>query len=433
MRTKNNGTEYVKPKKNKEKGGGIFPKRIPYAILVLLMGITAAAFFSMMILVSIFPPDLNLIIIGIVTALLVVTTVLLARRRRWKRILGIIIGALFIVVIGAVSYYLGTAYATMNKISAISNDSTAETGSGASIDPTQEPFNLYITGIDRWAGEQDLDRSDVNMIMTIHPKTKKILLTSIPRDSYVKLHTAQQMDKLTHTGVYGVDETVNTVEDWLNIDLSYYLKLNFSSMRGIINAIGGIDVYSPVAFDSDISEYSYVKGWNHLNGKQALYFARERHAFEGQDSARVENQQRVVRAVIDKMTGSPAILLKYGEIMEVAGSNLSTNMSYDEIQDLVKMQMTDLASWDIESQKVEGEYDMDYVASLSHKNKYSVYRTDPESVQKCLDKIYDVMHPTSSELEEAEKNQRQGFIDSIIKNAKDRVENGKDADPAEEG
>ena len=397
------------------------------------MGITAAAFFSMMILVSIFPPDLNLIIIGIVTALLVVTTVLLARRRRWKRILGIIIGALFIVVIGAVSYYLGTAYATMNKISAISNDSTAETGSGASIDPTQEPFNLYITGIDRWAGEQDLDRSDVNMIMTIHPKTKKILLTSIPRDSYVKLHTAQQMDKLTHTGVYGVDETVNTVEDWLNIDLSYYLKLNFSSMRGIINAIGGIDVYSPVAFDSDISEYSYVKGWNHLNGKQALYFARERHAFEGQDSARVENQQRVVRAVIDKMTGSPAILLKYGEIMEVAGSNLSTNMSYDEIQDLVKMQMTDLASWDIESQKVEGEYDMDYVASLSHKNKYSVYRTDPESVQKCLDKIYDVMHPTSSELEEAEKNQRQGFIDSIIKNAKDRVENGKDADPAEEG
>lgn len=432
MRKQNNASGYINTKK-KAKGGGIFPKRIPYAILVLLMGITAIAFFSMMILVSIFPPDLNLIIIGIVMALLIVTSILLARRTRWKRLLGIIIGALFIVVIGAVSYYLGTAYATMNKISAISNESNAETGSGASIDPTEEPFNLYVSGIDRWAGEQDLDRSDVNMIMTVNPKTKKILLTSIPRDSYVMLHTARQMDKLTHTGIYGVDETVNTVEDWLNIDLSYYLKLNFSSMRGIINAIGGIDVYSPVAFDSDISEYSYVKGWNHLDGKQALYFARERHAFEGQDSVRVENQQRVVKAVIDKMTSSPAILLKYGEIMEVAGSNLSTNMSYDEIQDLVKMQMTDLASWDIESQKVEGEYDMDYVASLSHKNKYSVYRTDPESVQKCLNKIYDVMNPTSSELEEAEKNQRRGFIDSILKNARDRVENGKEADTAEEG
>ena len=432
MRSKNNVNGNIKTRK-RAKGGGLFPKRIPYAILVLLMGITAIAFFSMMILVSIFPPDLNLIIIGIVMALLIVTSILLARRTRWKRLLGIIIGALFIVVIGAVSYYLGTAYATMNKISAISNESNAETGSGASIDPTEEPFNLYVSGIDRWAGEQDLDRSDVNMIMTVNPKTKKILLTSIPRDSYVMLHTARQMDKLTHTGIYGVDETVNTVEDWLNIDLSYYLKLNFSSMRGIINAIGGIDVYSPVAFDSDISEYSYVKGWNHLDGKQALYFARERHAFEGQDSVRVENQQRVVKAVIDKMTSSPAILLKYGEIMEVAGSNLSTNMSYDEIQDLVKMQMTDLASWDIESQKVEGEYDMDYVASLSHKNKYSVYRTDPESVQKCLNKIYDVMNPTSSELEEAEKNQRRGFIDSILKNARDRVENGKEDDTAEEG
>ena len=99
-------------------------------------------------------------------------------------------------------------------------------GTGADIDPTAEPFNLYITGIDRWAGEQDLDRSDVNMIMTINPVTKKILLTSIPRDTYVKLHTAQQMDKLTHTGVYGVDETISTVEDWLNIDIAYYLKLN---------------------------------------------------------------------------------------------------------------------------------------------------------------------------------------------------------------
>ena len=376
-----------------EKGGGIFPKRIPYAILVLLMGIAAIAFFSMMLLVNIFPRDLSIFIIVTVFVLLILTSMLLARRRRWKRILGLIIGVLFVVVVGAVSYYLGTAYTTMNKISEISNTSNAEVGAGANIDPTSEPFNLYITGIDRWAGELDLDRSDVNMIMTIDPVTKKILLTSIPRDTYVRLHTAQQMDKLTHTGVYGVDETISTVEDWLNIDLSYYLKLNFSSMRGIINAIGGIDVYSPVEFDSDISEYHYDQGWNHLNGKQALYFARERHAFEGQDSVR---------------------------------------MSYDEIQDLIKMQMTDLASWDVQTQKIEGEYDMDYVASLSSKNKYSVYRPDPESVQKCLDKIYDVMHPTSAEIEKAEKDARRGFIESIIKKARNRVKNGETDELEEE-
>ena len=417
------------------KGGGIFPKRIPYAILVLLMGIATIALFYAMILVDVFPQDLTLLIIGVVLGLLIVTSILLARRKRWKRLLGIIIGALFVVVIGSVTYYLGTTYATMTKISQIANTSNAEIGTGADIDPTTEPFNLYITGIDRWAGEEDLDRSDVNMIMTINPVTKKILLTSIPRDTYVKLHTAQQMDKLTHTGVYGVDETINTVEDWLNIDLAYYLKLNFSSMRAIINAIGGIDVYSPVAFDSDISEYSYVKGWNHLNGKQALYFARERHAFEGQDSMRVENQQRVVKAVIKKLTTSTTLLTKYGEIMEVAGSNLSTNMSYHEIQDLIKMQMTDLASWDVETQKIEGEYDMDYVASLSSRNKYSVYRPDTESVSKCLDGIYDVQHPTSSEIGKANETKRKGFISSIISRAHNRVKNGKDAagDEEEEG
>ena len=414
------------------KGGGVFPKRIPYAILVLLMGVAAIALFYAMILVDVFPQDLTLLIIGIVMGLLIVTSILLARRKRWKRLLGIIIGALFVVVIGSVTYYLGTTYATMTKISQIANTSNAEMGTGADIDPTSEPFNLYITGIDRWAGEEDLDRSDVNMIMTINPVTKKILLTSIPRDTYVKLHTAQQMDKLTHTGVYGVDETINTVEDWLNIDLAYYLKLNFSSMRAIINAIGGIDVYSPVAFDSDISEYSYVKGWNHLNGKQALYFARERHAFEGQDSMRVENQQRVVKAVIKKLTSSTTLLTKYGEIMEVAGSNLSTNMSYHEIQDLIKMQMTDLASWDVETQKIEGEYDMDYVASLSSRNKYSVYRPDAESVRKCLDGIYAVQHPKNSEIEKANETKRKGFISSIISRAHDRVKNGKDAASDEE-
>lgn len=410
-----------------EKGGGIFPKRIPYAILVLLMGIAAIVFFLMMLLVNIFPRDLSIIIICIVFALLVLTSVLLARRRRWKRIMGLIIGCVFVVIVGATSYYLGTAYTTMNKISEISNTSNAEMGEGADVDPTSEPFNLYITGIDRWAGELDLDRSDVNMIMSINPVTKKILLTSIPRDSYVMLHTYQEMDKLTHTGVYGVDETINTVQDWLGIDLDYYLKLNFSSMRGIINAIGGIDVYSPVAFDSDISEYHYDQGWNHLNGKQALYFARERHAFEGQDSVRVENQQRVVKAVIKKLTSSPALLTRYGEIMEVAGSNLSTNMSYDEMQDLIKMQMTDLASWEVETQKIEGEYDMDYVASLSHKNKYSVYRTDAESVRKCVDGIYDIFHPTSAEIEKAEKELKKGFISSIINRARERVKNGSDS------
>lgn len=416
----------------KGKGGGLFPKKVPYAILVLLMGLAAIALLLAIILVDAFPADLTFIIIGVVLALLVLTSVLMARRTKWKRITGIVIGLVFVLAISTVTYYLGATYAMMNKISENDNFSNASTHAGSDIDLTTEPFNVYLTGIDRWAGEEDLDRSDVNMILTIHPVTKKILLTSIPRDTYVKLHTAQQMDKLTHTGVYGVDETINTVEDWLGVDLNYYVKLNFSAMRGIINAIGGIDVYSPVAFDSDISDCSYVKGWNHLNGKEALYFARERHAFEGQDAVRVENQQRVVKAIIKKLTSSTTLLTSYGDVMSVAGSNLETDMSYKEIQSLVKMQMTDLASWDIQSQKVEGEYDMDYVASLSSKRKYSVYRADQKSVDGCIQGIYELQNPPADEVAEALKNREKGFIANMIKKAADKARSVKDGKNGEE-
>lgn len=416
-----------------KKKAAILPKKTPYMILVLLMGVAAAFFLGAMIIVNAFPFDLTMIIVAVVMALLALACVLMARDKKWKRITGIIISILFVLVIGTVTYYLGATYATMNKISENTNFSNAANTDHTTKDLTSEPFNVYISGIDRWAGEKDLDRSDVNMIVTVHPVTKKILLTSIPRDTYVKLHTAQQMDKLTHTGIYGPEETISTVEDWLDIDLDYYVKLNFSAMRGIINAIGGIDVYSPVAFDSDISEYSYKKGWNHLNGKQALYFARERHAFEGQDSARVENQQRVVKAIIKKLTSSTAILTGYGDIMSVAGSNLETDMSYREIQSLVRMQMTDLASWDIESQKVEGEYDMDYVASLSSKNKYSVYRADQKSVDKCLAAIEKIKEPSEEELAEATRDRDRSFVVNAVKRAYERIRNGSSAGAGEEG
>ena len=259
------------------------------------------------------------------------------------------------------------------------------------------------------------------MIMTVNPKTKKILLTSIPRDTYVKLHTAQQMDKLTHTGVYGVDETINTVEDWLGIDLNYYVKMNFSAARDIINAMDGISVYSPVAFESSLKGYKYEKGWNRIGGDKALYFARERKAFEGQDSIRVENQQRVLKAIIKKMTSSSTLLMKYGDIMEAAGDNMSTNMPSEALTELAKMQITELVSWDVQTQKIEGEYDMDYVASLTQSQMFSVYRPDAESVNKCLASIRDVSNPSVSELEEAGGSTSRSFVINMIGRALESI------------
>lgn len=407
----------------------IFPRKPAYIIAIILMALAAIAFFVMMILADILPSDLTIILALIVTALLLLTCVLFASRSRWKRIVGILLALVFIVVISTVTSFMASTYNTLNEISATRTNATGPVA--RSVNVTEDAFNIYITGIDQWECEKglDLERSDVNMIVTVDPKTRKILLTSIPRDSYVKLHTAQLMDKLTHTGVYGVDETLSTVEDWLGIKINYYVKMNFSATRDIIDAMGGIRVYSPATFDSSLKEeYHYEKGWNLMGGNRALYFARERKAFEGQDSVRVENQQRVVEAMIDRMTSSTTLLTHYGDIMNAAGDNLTTNLSADDMTELVKMQITNPVKWDVETQKIEGEYDMDYVASLTQSQKFYIYRPDAVSVKECVDNIERVLNPKVSEIEEAEKNNSKSFVVNYIKHLVDSYTKIRDKD-----
>ena len=398
-----------------------FPRKPAYIIGILLMAAAAIAFLVMLIFADLLPSDLTIILAVVVIALLMLTCFMFASRYRWKRIIGIVIALVFVLVLVSVTGFMKSTFDTMNQISAAGI--SAEGPYAKSVNVVEEPFNIYITGIDQWEEEKgyDLERSDVNMIVTVNPLTKKVLLTSIPRDSYVMLHTAQAMDKLTHTGVYGVDETVNTVQDWLGIDLNYYVKMNFTAVRDIINAMGGIRVYSPVEFDSSLRPYHYKKGWNDLGGRQALFFARERHAFEGQDSVRVENQQRVLKAIIKKMTSSTTLLTSYDDVMAAAGKNMSTNMSSKDISELVKMQITDLAEWDIQSQKITGEYGEDYVASLSQRNKYSVYYTDPASVSECLNKIEAVQNPSAEELEEALKSKSRSFVINYLNMVTEKI------------
>lgn len=403
-----------------------FPRKPAYIIGILLLALAAIAFLGMLIIADLLPPDLTIIVAVAVVVLLMLTCFMFSSRYRWKRLIGIVLCLMLVFVLVSVTGFMSSTYATMNKIS--SSGISAEGPHAKSVNVTQEPFNIYITGIDQWEEEKgyDLERSDVNMIVTVNPLTKKVLLTSIPRDSYVKLHTAQAMDKLTHTGVYGVDETINTVQDWLDIDLNYYVKMNFTAVRDIINAMGGIRVYSPVEFDSSLRPYHYKKGWNDLGGRQALFFARERHAFEGQDSIRVENQQRVMKAIIKKMTSSSTLLTSYDDVMAAAGKNMSTNMSSKEMTELVKMQITDLAEWDIESQKMKGEYGEDYVASLSQKNKYSVYYVDEDSMKKCVEGIENIMNPSAAELEEAIKTKSRSFVLNYINMISEKIREAKD-------
>lgn len=403
-----------------------FPRKVPYIIALLIMGLAVAAFLVMLILADILPPDLTIIITVAVMALLLLTNFMFSSRYRWKRIIGIFLALIVVAGLAFVTNFLGSTYAMFNKMAG--STMTAVGPTAKSVDTTEESFNIYLTGIDQWESEKglDLERSDVNMLVTVNPVTKKVLLTSIPRDTYVKLHTAQQMDKLTHTGVYGVDETLNTVEDWLGIDINYYVKMNFTGAKDIINAMDGIAVYSPVAFESSLKGYKYEKGWNAMGGSRALYFARERKAFEGQDSIRVENQQRVIEAIIKKMTSKTTLLTKYGDIMSAAGDNIATNMPASDMTALAKMQITDLSEWDIEKQKIEGEYDMDYVASLTQSQKFSIYRPDQSSVRNCLTGIDNLMNPSLADIESAEENRSKSFVVNMINSALERM--NKDAD-----
>lgn len=408
-----------------------FPRKPGYIAALVIMGIVAVAFFAMLILADLLPSDLTIILSAIVVVLLLLTNFMFASRYRWKRIVGIFLAIVFVGVLAFVTNFMRCTYTMFNKIGVSTIEAEGPLAKDVSV--TEEPFSIYITGIDQFAYEKglDLERSDVNMIVTVNPVTHKVLLTSIPRDTYVKLHTAQEMDKLTHTGVYGVDETLNTVEDWLGIDLNYYVKMNFTGARNIMTAMNGIDVYSPVEFDSSLKDYHYNKGWNHLSGKEALYFARERKAFEGQDSIRVENQQRVVKAIIKKLTSSSTILLRYGAIMDAAGDNLTTNMSAEEMTELVKMQMTELCDWDVQTQKIEGEYGEDHVYSLDQSMKFSIYLADPSSVSDCRKGINEILNPKESELEEARKNRSKSFVVNMAKTAYDRIVNGKNDEEEE--
>lgn len=261
------------------------------------------------------------------------------------------------------------------------------------LDVTKEAFNVYISGLDT-EGSIDIDtRTDVNMIMTINPKTHKILLTSLPRDYYVSLAgQGGAMDKLTHTGIYGINESVGAVEKVTGLNMDFFVKVNYSTVTQFIDAIGGIDVYSDYAFTTHGQQvyFNYNEGQNHLDGVHTLAFARERKSFTDGDFQRNKNQQKIVKAVIEKVTASPALLTQYKSILKAMSDTVRINMTPRDMQALVKMQLADMSSWDIDMIDMVGIPDWQPCFSLGNEAK-SVVTPDNESIVACVDNIISVM------------------------------------------
>ena len=223
-----------------------------------------------------------------------------------------------------------------------------------SVDVTQKPFLVYVSGNDEYGDLTTVSRSDVNMLVGINPVTQQILLISIPRDIYYPLHRNGQYDKFTHTGMYGLQESIDTLADIIDQDINYYVRMNFTSFMDIVDALGGITVNSSEAFTTKIGGYHIQEGENHLNAKQALAFVRERKSFIDGDFARGRNQQRMISAIVKKVC-SPAILTSFSDVLDTVSQSIETNMLSDEMNALVSMQLSDMPDWDIQSYQITGD------------------------------------------------------------------------------
>lgn len=219
-------------------------------------------------------------------------------------------------------------------------------------DVMKDTFSMFVTGIDTYGPVSSVSRSDVNMIMTVDPKNKQILLTSIPRDYHVELASFGAYDKLTHAGIYGVGESMATLENLFDIDIDYFVKVNFSSVETIIDALGGVDVYSRYAFQSFAGVY-FDEGINHVDGRNGLIFARERYNLPNGDNDRVKNQQALITGILKKAM-SPAIITNYTSILNSVSDSFQMSMEESDFKKLIKQQINDMSDWDIQSYAVIG-------------------------------------------------------------------------------
>lgn len=285
-------------------------------------------------------------------------------------------------------------------------------------DITSKPFTILITGNDSFGTLDEVSRSDVNMIVTINPLTSTILMTSIPRDAFVTEVCDDYAcnygveDKLTHTGIYGADTTKDTLENLLDIDINYIFRVNFSSMIDIVDALGGIDIdvaegMAVSRFYSDSTLEGVHEGQNHLNGKRALAYSRERKAYLDGDVQRARNQQQVLQAMFKKAS-SPEIITKYSNILKAVGKAFDTNMTTKEITSFIKYQLQANPSWKFEQYVLKGENTLKISPELGM--EVSAVELYAYSIQTASEKIQAVLDGKSSDTIETEEDIPAGTL-----------------------
>lgn len=255
-------------------------------------------------------------------------------------------------------------------------------------------FNIYISGIDTSGAVSTVSRSDVNLILTVNMNTHKILMTTTPRDSYVRIPDggADQYDKLTHAGIYGIETSVKTLENLYDIPINYYARLNFTSFVKLINALGGVTVYNDQAFTSLHGNYNFgVGNINLTSGEEALGFVRERYSLEHGDYDRGNNQLKVIQAIVEKLTSFQSVS-NYSDVISTLQDSIQTNMPLNTMMSLVNEQLDSGKTFIFSSQEVTGTGSTGQLTSYAMPNA-SLYmiQLDDASVAKASQAIKNVM------------------------------------------
>lgn len=259
---------------------------------------------------------------------------------------------------------------------------------------TTQPFIVYISGSDSRVGIKATARSDVNIIAVVNPKEGKILLVSIPRDTYVQLHgTTGLRDKLTHAGIYGIDMSKTTIEDFLGIKIDHTIKVGFEAVVKVVDELDGIDIVSDKAMKlkaantNDQKVCEYTEGQQHVDGDCALRFARERKSYERGDRHRGENQQQVITSIIARLTSSKDYLLKAPSILDAAADLFETSFERDDITAFIRMQLTNPIKWQTESISIDGAGSMQPTYSMGANRPLYVMLASEDSITTAKNKI----------------------------------------------
>ena len=253
-------------------------------------------------------------------------------------------------------------------------------------------FNIYISGIDTYGPISSVSRSDVNIIMTVNQETKKILLTTTPRDAYVPIADGgnNQNDKLTHAGIYGVDASIHTLENLYGIDLNYYARLNFTSFLKLIDLLGGVDVYNDQEFTAHTNGKHYGVGNIHMDSELALGFVRERYSLANGDGDRGRNQQKVISAIIQKLTSTEA-LKNFDGIMQSLQDSVQTNMPPETMVSLVNAQLASGGKYTVITRDLKGTGRMDLPSYAMPDSSLYMLEVDPNSLETLKAEIKDIM------------------------------------------